>query len=57
MEKIKGEESAKGGLRADLEDGEKATQESERYRLADCRFMRRSTTERNPHASCLKDRL
>jgi hypothetical protein len=55
VEKIKGEESAKGGLLTDLEDGEKATQESERYRLTGCRFMKRSTTEPKPHASCSKD--
>ncbi len=44
-EKIKGAKTAKGWLLADLGDEEKATQEGERYRLADGTFIKRSTID------------
>jgi hypothetical protein len=44
-EKIKGAKTAKTWLLEDLGDEEKATQEGERYRLADSKFIKRSTID------------
>lgn len=43
--KIKGSRTAKGWLLEDLGDEEKATQEGERYQLADSTFIRKSTID------------
>jgi len=43
--KIRGSRTAKGWLLEDLGDEEKATQEGEKYRLADFKFIKRSTID------------